>query len=48
MQVLNKNTQFHFNDKPNLAKKSLSNRLLKAKRFIEIAKSRKILIVVCN
>ena len=59
MQILNKNAQFLCNAKRNLGKKatedktliflrSLCTRLLKAERFIEIAKRYKILRVLAN
>ena len=48
MQVLNKNTQILFNDKPNLGKRATEDKIIKAEHFIEIAKSLKILRVSAN
>ena len=60
MHLLNKNTQFLFNDKSNLGIKKLqktksliflkrlSTRQLKAERFIDIVKSQKMLRVLAN
>ena len=37
MQVLNKNTQFIFNDKPNLAKKATEDKTIKSEKTLQTA-----------